>query len=279
MSDVLIHAGKATLFRKSSGLTQDELGLALGKSRRLIQRIEGDKDVRTTCRVNHEYAEALGVHPAMLWRSLPEDFTYFGRVIKSGERLARLITSKRISDFIILGAPDDQTRTKDLIQLAEIFDEHQDEYNREKTAVPTGRAKRTVEELIKIKVLFEALTKDPPVTEQLKIRHIMTYGLSAYDEKGQRTRTFMHSSTNHIIIDHADDRNGGSNYSITRAVIPWLTTRRDSDERRMVFRAEVPETQEQRFLANLGEFFNRINSSGQKDGFLEAKGTPIIDNE
>ena len=278
MTDVMISPKKATQYRKQIGMTQDDLGAALGKSRRLVQRVEDEvSPTAMTCLENHHYAEKLGVHPAQLWLHLPDDFIYFGRKIKSGEELARQITSKRISDFIVLGIPAEDQAAENLMKLAAAFDNHQalwkdlsPERRRAISHGARGRAQRELSEKIEIRNLYNALVGVETISEPLIFRLITTYGLEPQPEG-----VLSESSINLLVIDHADDRNGGSKYCIHWDVIPWVSPEDPPYED--VFRPDVSEADEAKFLERIPGFLDRRNSAvsanpGQtfaNDAFME----------
>lgn len=262
MTDVMISPKRATQYRKQLSMTQDDLGAALGKSRRLVQRVEDEvSPTAMTCLENHHYAEKLGVHPAQLWLHLPDDFIYFGRKIKSGEELARQITSKRISDFIVLGIPAEDQAAEELMKLAAAFDNHQAEW---KDLSPArrhtishgeiGRAQQRLSDLIEIRNLYNALVGVETISEPLVFRLITTYGLEPHPDG-----YLFEVSTNHLVIDHADDRNGGSKYCMHWDVIPWVRPEDPYDEN--VFRPDVSENDEAKFLDRLPGFLDRRNSA------------------
>lgn len=263
MSDATISAEKAAQYRKRLGLTQDELGLALGKSRRLVQRVEDvASPMLMTSLENHRYAEQLGVHPAELWQKLPNDFTYFGRRIRSGEDLARKITTTTVDDFIVLGAPDNDAEAGKLMRLAEVFDAHQD--SRQETSPPKsvsrspamGKAQSDLFSLMEIRHLFNALTNGEEAEEHLTFWLITTFRLDHFEDK-----YLCPASTEHLVIDHSDDRNGGSRYAINLPVIPWITTQDEPWDFDKTYRPEISEVEENRYLEEIPGFLSRKNFS------------------
>ena len=69
----------------------------------------------------HLYASALNISAPQLWAEVPRYFRYYGRVINSGEELARVIFDlEENSSFEVLSLPAEKGQAEALIQLAEI---------------------------------------------------------------------------------------------------------------------------------------------------------------
>lgn len=240
MEKVLIDPTKALFYRKEAKLSQDELSSKLGASRRLVAGMEDKTShVELSPYETHLYASALNISAPQLWAEVPEFFRYYGRVINSGEELARVMFDlERSSSFEVLSLPAERGQSEALIQLAEIVDTQQEMDLIDKAVQQkTGPRADFIRLKIKIRDLFATLTEAEdgdqiPLNqnyENFTFRVIETFHLEdrTPSKDDFSSADYYWRKVVHLTFDREDNKNGGETHSIFCQTIDNIRKDRD----------------------------------------------------